>query len=56
VSLSLRCNEDEAELTLRYAEPGMNPLSALPKLPVDNAHFTSTPDLGSTITLRKSLA
>lgn len=55
-SLSLRCNEEEAELTLHYAAPGVNPLSALPKLPVDYAHFTTTPDLGSTITLRKSLA
>ena len=56
VTLALRCNEDEAELTLHYAAPDVNPLGSLPKLPVDFAHFTTEPTLGSTIILRKSLA
>ena len=56
IRLTLRCNEEEAEISIQYAAHSVNPLSVLPKLPVNHAHYFSAPDKGSTITLRKSLA
>ncbi|MBR3926577.1 MAG: SpoIIE family protein phosphatase [Akkermansia sp.] len=54
VHIQLRCNEQEARLTLTYNQPHFNPLIVLPHLPLDKITFLTSQE-SSTLKLRKSL-
>lgn len=56
VSVALTCDEKQADLALRYAEPRLNPLISLPHLPVDNVSYDYTDAAGNYLTLHKTLS
>lgn len=56
LSVSFFCNEETAELILRYNTEQLNPLEQLPPLPLDECRYSSAPSVGSTLNIRKSLA
>ena len=56
VTLSLACNEEEAEVRIHYSLTDFNPLYLLPHLSPEQYIFSTTPPTGSTITILKSLA
>lgn len=55
VTLTLRADETEAVVEIRYAISRFNPLISLPHLPVDRTDFRADAD-GSRLTLTKKLA
>lgn len=56
VSAALTCDETQADLELRYAEPRFNPLISLPHLPVDTVAYDYSETAGNTLTLYKKLS
>lgn len=55
-NIRLVCNEQEAELSVRYPLPGVNPLHNIPKLTIDFQQYTEEANGDSMITLKQSLA
>lgn len=56
VSVALTCDETQADLSLRYGEPRLNPLIDLPQLPVDSVSYDYTDAAGNYLTLHKNLS
>lgn len=56
ITMLLTCDESNADLTLRYAEPRYNPLISLPHLPIDQTDYTYQEEEGNTLTLHKNLS
>lgn len=56
VNLNIRCNEEVAEVLIRYRTPDFNPLEQLPTPPPDSSIYSTDPTEGSTLKLTKSLA
>lgn len=56
VSAALNCDETQADIALRYAEPRFNPLISLPHLPVDHVAYDYTEAAGNYLTLHKNLS
>jgi len=55
VNFLIRCDEDEAEVTLSYTSPLFNPLISLPHLPLDGTAFHSGEAEGCRLVLKKKL-
>lgn len=55
IALNIRCDEEEAEISLHYGMPLFNPLVSLPHLPLDHTEFHADPATGSTLKLWKKL-
>lgn len=56
VNIQIACDEESAELSFVYTTPRINPLAALPPLPIDGANFSTDAAQGCALTLTKTLA